>query len=80
MADNRTMAELLQAPTEGYEDAIVIPEINTNFELKHGLIKSCSKQAVFRHDKEDPHPTRGSHPLFQQDHLNEEIPDCRSRQ
>ncbi|GKD44911.1 hypothetical protein Tco_1269556, partial [Tanacetum coccineum] len=23
MADNRTMAELLQAPTEGYEDAIV---------------------------------------------------------
>nr|GEY97171.1 hypothetical protein [Tanacetum cinerariifolium] len=37
MVDNRTMAELLQAPTEGYEDAIVIPE-NTanNFELKHG--------------------------------------------
>ncbi|GJY29921.1 hypothetical protein Tco_0405688 [Tanacetum coccineum] len=34
MADNRTMAELLQAPTEGYEDAIVIPEINANFELK----------------------------------------------
>nr|GFA46169.1 reverse transcriptase domain-containing protein [Tanacetum cinerariifolium] len=27
MADNRTMAELLQAPTEGYEDSIVIPEI-----------------------------------------------------
>ncbi|GJS81390.1 reverse transcriptase domain-containing protein [Tanacetum coccineum] len=27
MADNRTMAELLQAPTEGYEEAIVIPEI-----------------------------------------------------
>nr|GEV05674.1 hypothetical protein [Tanacetum cinerariifolium] len=27
MADNQTMAELLQAPTEGYEDAIVIPEI-----------------------------------------------------
>nr|GFC00882.1 reverse transcriptase domain-containing protein [Tanacetum cinerariifolium] len=39
MADNRTMAQLLQAPTEGYEDAIVIPEIAaTNFELKHGLI------------------------------------------
>ncbi|GJU65824.1 hypothetical protein Tco_1247659 [Tanacetum coccineum] len=34
MADNRTMAQLLQAPTEGYEDAIVIPEINVNFELK----------------------------------------------
>ncbi|GKG19983.1 hypothetical protein Tco_0379784, partial [Tanacetum coccineum] len=31
MADNQTMAQLLQAPTEGYEDAIVIPEINANF-------------------------------------------------
>nr|GFA60634.1 hypothetical protein [Tanacetum cinerariifolium] len=30
MADNRTMAELLQAPTEGNEDAIVIPEIAAN--------------------------------------------------
>ncbi|GJV89119.1 hypothetical protein Tco_1533057 [Tanacetum coccineum] len=37
MVDNRTMAQLLQAPTEGYEDAIVIPEINANFELKHGF-------------------------------------------
>ncbi|GKG48547.1 hypothetical protein Tco_0512694, partial [Tanacetum coccineum] len=36
MADNQTMAQLLQAPTEGYEDAIVISEINANFELKHG--------------------------------------------
>nr|GEU59623.1 hypothetical protein [Tanacetum cinerariifolium] len=40
MADNRTMAQLLQAPTEGYEDAIVIPEISaTNFELKHGAAR-----------------------------------------
>ncbi|GJV64004.1 ribonuclease H-like domain-containing protein [Tanacetum coccineum] len=38
MADNRTMAQLLQAPIEGYKDAIVILEINANFELKHGLI------------------------------------------
>nr|GEX92849.1 hypothetical protein [Tanacetum cinerariifolium] len=39
MADNRTMAELLQAPTEGYEDAIVIPEITANnFELNHARI------------------------------------------
>nr|GFA88281.1 reverse transcriptase domain-containing protein [Tanacetum cinerariifolium] len=30
------MAQLLQAPTDGYEDAIVIPEIAaTNFELKY---------------------------------------------
>ncbi|GJV80202.1 reverse transcriptase domain-containing protein [Tanacetum coccineum] len=36
MDDNRTMAQLLEAPTAGYEDAIVVPEITTeNFELKH---------------------------------------------
>ncbi|GJZ48011.1 hypothetical protein Tco_0601843 [Tanacetum coccineum] len=35
MADNRTMAQLLEAPIEGYEDAIVVPEITAdNFELK----------------------------------------------
>nr|GEW39509.1 reverse transcriptase domain-containing protein [Tanacetum cinerariifolium] len=39
MADNRTMAQMLQAPIEGYEDAIVVPPINTNnFELKQTLI------------------------------------------
>nr|GEU58462.1 reverse transcriptase domain-containing protein [Tanacetum cinerariifolium] len=37
MADQPTMAQLLQAPTEGYEDAIVVPAITAdNFELKHG--------------------------------------------
>ncbi|GJR10004.1 reverse transcriptase domain-containing protein [Tanacetum coccineum] len=55
MADNRTMAQLLQAPTEGYEDAIVIPEINANFELKHGLISLVQNKQFFGHDKEDPH-------------------------
>nr|GEY35938.1 hypothetical protein [Tanacetum cinerariifolium] len=36
MADQRTMAQLLQAPTEGYEDVIVVPTITAdNFELKH---------------------------------------------
>ncbi|GJU49145.1 reverse transcriptase domain-containing protein [Tanacetum coccineum] len=45
MAHNRTMAQLLQAPTEGYEDAIVIPEINANFELKHGLINLVQKNS-----------------------------------
>nr|GEZ38576.1 reverse transcriptase domain-containing protein [Tanacetum cinerariifolium] len=56
MANNRTMAELLQAPTEGYEDAIVIPEINANnFELKHGLINLVQNKQFFKHDKEDPH-------------------------
>nr|GEY95269.1 reverse transcriptase domain-containing protein [Tanacetum cinerariifolium] len=33
------MAQLLQAPTEGYEDEIVVPAITAdNFELKHGLV------------------------------------------
>ncbi|GKF57962.1 hypothetical protein Tco_0171499, partial [Tanacetum coccineum] len=55
MADNQTMAQLLQAPTEGYEDAIVIPEINANFELKHDLINLVQNKPFFRHDKGDPH-------------------------
>nr|GFB50432.1 reverse transcriptase domain-containing protein [Tanacetum cinerariifolium] len=56
MADNRTMAELLQAPTEDYEDAIVIPEIAVNnFELKHGLINLVQNKQFFGHDKEDTH-------------------------
>nr|GEY72759.1 reverse transcriptase domain-containing protein [Tanacetum cinerariifolium] len=56
MADNRTMAQLLQSPTEGYEDAIVIPEITaTNIELKHGLINLVQNKQFFGHDKEDPH-------------------------
>nr|GEV99548.1 reverse transcriptase domain-containing protein [Tanacetum cinerariifolium] len=39
MAHNRTMAQMLQAPIEGYEDAIVVPPINANnFELKQTLI------------------------------------------
>nr|GEY38768.1 reverse transcriptase domain-containing protein [Tanacetum cinerariifolium] len=39
MADNRTMAQILQAPIEGYEDAIVVPQINANnFKLKQTLI------------------------------------------
>nr|GEU71629.1 reverse transcriptase domain-containing protein [Tanacetum cinerariifolium] len=39
MANQHTMAQLLQAPTEGYEDAIVVPAITAdNFELKHCLL------------------------------------------
>nr|GEZ12158.1 reverse transcriptase domain-containing protein [Tanacetum cinerariifolium] len=38
MAD-RTMKELLQAPTEGYGEAIVIPEnLAENFEIKTNLL------------------------------------------
>ncbi|GJW47471.1 reverse transcriptase domain-containing protein [Tanacetum coccineum] len=56
MDDNRTMAQLLEAPTEGYEDAIVVPEITANnFEIKHGLLNLVQNKQFFGHDKEDPH-------------------------
>nr|GEY65262.1 hypothetical protein [Tanacetum cinerariifolium]GEY65275.1 hypothetical protein [Tanacetum cinerariifolium] len=44
MADTRTMSELLQAHTKGYEDAIVIPAIFAeNFELKvSGNLLNCT--------------------------------------
>ncbi|GKB67858.1 hypothetical protein Tco_0929270 [Tanacetum coccineum] len=52
MSDNRTMEELLQAPTEGYGEAIVIPEINADhFEIKTNLLQlvqapfPCLKEA-----------------------------------
>nr|GEU78826.1 retrovirus-related Pol polyprotein [Tanacetum cinerariifolium] len=50
------MAQLLQASTEGYEDAIVVPAISAdNFELKHGLLTLVQNMQFFGHDKEDPH-------------------------
>nr|GEY30798.1 reverse transcriptase domain-containing protein [Tanacetum cinerariifolium] len=56
MADKRTMAQLLQAPTEGYEDAIDVPAITTNnFELKHGLLTLVQNKQFFGQDKEDTH-------------------------
>nr|GFA40515.1 reverse transcriptase domain-containing protein [Tanacetum cinerariifolium] len=56
MVDQRTMAQLLQAPTEGYEDAIVVPAITVdNFELKHGLLTLVQNKQFFGHDKEDLH-------------------------
>ncbi|GJU30400.1 reverse transcriptase domain-containing protein [Tanacetum coccineum] len=56
MADQRTMAELLQAPTEGYRDAIVIPSILVeNFKLKHGLLNLVTSKQFYGFKKEDPH-------------------------
>ncbi|GJU96974.1 reverse transcriptase domain-containing protein [Tanacetum coccineum] len=49
MADQRTMAELLQAPTEGYGDAIVIPTILAeDFKLKHGLLNFITSTIKYR--------------------------------
>nr|GFB13428.1 reverse transcriptase domain-containing protein [Tanacetum cinerariifolium] len=54
MADNRTMAQMLQAPIEGYEDTIVVPPINANnFELKQTLINLVQSNQFT--GREDPH-------------------------
>nr|GEY02045.1 reverse transcriptase domain-containing protein [Tanacetum cinerariifolium] len=56
MSNQRTMAELLQAPTEGYGDAIVILAILAeNFELKHGLLNLVTSKLFCGFEKEDPH-------------------------
>nr|GFB38469.1 reverse transcriptase domain-containing protein [Tanacetum cinerariifolium] len=54
MADNRTMAQILQAPIEGYEDVIVVPPINdNNFELKQTLINLVQSNQFT--ERQDPH-------------------------
>ncbi|GJX62799.1 reverse transcriptase domain-containing protein [Tanacetum coccineum] len=56
MADQRTMVELLRAPTEGYAEAIVVPPIPAeHFELKHSLINLVTSKQFFGFEKEDPH-------------------------
>nr|GEU80075.1 DNA-directed DNA polymerase [Tanacetum cinerariifolium] len=57
MAD-RTMKELLQAPTEGYGEAIVIPEILAeNFEIKTNLLQlvQTNKFHGFKRDNSHTH-------------------------
>nr|GFC58509.1 reverse transcriptase domain-containing protein [Tanacetum cinerariifolium] len=54
MADKRTMAQMLQAPIEGYEDALVVPQINANnFELKQTLINLVQSNQFT--GRQDPH-------------------------
>nr|GEY37806.1 reverse transcriptase domain-containing protein [Tanacetum cinerariifolium] len=56
MADQRTMAELLLVPTEGYAEAIVAPLILAEqFELKHSLINMMTSDQFFRLEKDNPH-------------------------
>ncbi|GKC70532.1 reverse transcriptase domain-containing protein [Tanacetum coccineum] len=56
MADQRTMAELLRAPTEGYAEAILVPPILAeHFELKHSLINMMTSDQFFRLEKDNPH-------------------------
>nr|GEZ87839.1 reverse transcriptase domain-containing protein [Tanacetum cinerariifolium] len=54
MAYDRTMTQMLQAPIEGYEDAIVVPPINANnFELKQTLINLVQSNQFT--GRQDPH-------------------------
>nr|GEV27499.1 reverse transcriptase domain-containing protein [Tanacetum cinerariifolium] len=54
MADNLTMAQMLQAPIERYEDAIVVPPINANnFELNQTLINLVQSNQFT--GRQDPH-------------------------
>nr|GFB51221.1 hypothetical protein [Tanacetum cinerariifolium] len=56
MTDNRTMAELLRIPTEGYAEVIVVPLILAEqFELKHSLINMMTLEQFFGLEKDNPH-------------------------
>ncbi|GJV16401.1 hypothetical protein Tco_1361724 [Tanacetum coccineum] len=52
----RTMEELLQAPTEGYGEAIIIQEINADhFEIKTNLLQLVQASPFHGFERENPH-------------------------
>nr|GEU73373.1 DNA-directed DNA polymerase [Tanacetum cinerariifolium] len=56
MVDNRTMAEMLRAPTEGCAEAIVVPPILAEqFELKRSLINMMTSNQFFGLENDNPH-------------------------
>nr|GEZ47718.1 hypothetical protein [Tanacetum cinerariifolium] len=56
MTDNRTMVEMLRAPTERCAEAIVVPSILAEqFELKHSLINMMTSEQFFGLEKDNPH-------------------------
>nr|GEY14583.1 reverse transcriptase domain-containing protein [Tanacetum cinerariifolium] len=56
MADNRTIEELLQEPTEGYGEAIVISKINADhFETKTNLLQFVQANMYHGFEREYPH-------------------------
>nr|GEV60686.1 reverse transcriptase domain-containing protein [Tanacetum cinerariifolium] len=56
MADNRTMEEMIQAPTEGYGDAIVVPDILAEkFEIKTGLLSLIQANQFHGFESNNPH-------------------------
>ncbi|GKA43544.1 reverse transcriptase domain-containing protein [Tanacetum coccineum] len=51
-----TMEELLRTPTEGYEEAIVLPEINADhFEIKTNLLQLVQANPFHGRESENPH-------------------------
>nr|GEX23393.1 reverse transcriptase domain-containing protein [Tanacetum cinerariifolium] len=56
MANQRTMAKLLRAPTEGYAEAIMVLLILAEqFELKHSLVNMMTSDQFFGLEKGNPH-------------------------
>nr|GEU88967.1 hypothetical protein [Tanacetum cinerariifolium] len=56
MANNRTMAEMLRAPTKGCAEAIMVPSILVEkFKLKHSLINMMTSEQFFGLEKDNPH-------------------------
>nr|GEU29992.1 reverse transcriptase domain-containing protein [Tanacetum cinerariifolium] len=56
MADNRAMEELLQAPTKGYREAIIILEINADhFEIKMNFLQLIQANPYRGFERENPH-------------------------
>ncbi|GJS07174.1 hypothetical protein Tco_0363970 [Tanacetum coccineum] len=54
--DLRSMEELLQAPTDGVGDAIVVPPVLANqFELKIGLLNLVTAISFHDFENDDPH-------------------------
>ncbi|GJZ90378.1 hypothetical protein Tco_0662305 [Tanacetum coccineum] len=52
----RTMEELLRAPTEGYGEAIVLPKINADhFEIKTNLLQLVQASPFHGFERENPH-------------------------
>ncbi|GJV06138.1 hypothetical protein Tco_1343794 [Tanacetum coccineum] len=52
----RTMEELLRAPTEGYGEAIVLPKINADhFEIKTNLLQLVQANPFHGYERENPH-------------------------
>ncbi|GKC33960.1 reverse transcriptase domain-containing protein [Tanacetum coccineum] len=52
----RTMEELLRTPTEGYGEAIVLPEINADhFEIKTNLLQLVQVSPFYGYERENPH-------------------------